>query len=44
MYGVRIFTYLVKYVKGRKIKVSHVLNDVTKLYEGMVVNSEYSYP
>ena len=34
--------YLVKYVKGRKSKVSRVLSDVTKMYEGMVVNTKYS--
>jgi hypothetical protein len=42
MYGVRVFTYLITYVTGRKIKVARVLNDVTKLYEGMAVHSEYS--
>jgi len=42
MYGVIIFIYLVKYVKDRKSKVAPFLNDVTKMYEGMVVNTKYS--
>jgi len=42
MYGVIIFIYLVKYVKGTKSKVARVLNDVTKVYDGMVVNTKYS--
>ena len=35
-----LFIYFVKYVKGRKIKVARALNDVTKVYEGTVVNNQ----